>query len=1186
MTVQISDTQGPSRCSVFLVDAVAGGPLEGVLVYAHAILSVTSRSAVKLRAPGGTTQVPIKGPGGTQVPTNSPGDTQVPVDVPLGLLASDHDGYLSWDLNPLRREAVRLAEGLNNTVNLDDVSTATLSNLWIHPYGPLESAIDVLATADTRPDSLVLRLALDPDSLFLDTGNGVPAMQSPSLADWYLSPGSFAHVPAELVGQDGCESLLPSNVATQRFQLEQLVMIPNVIALITPPPTPLLAGWSGISEPIATVAWAITYDVSWIPVGHGLGQIAYSLPLAPGEQVNIAVVDWARQSTDSRNENTSLSDQLNHDLVRDRSVDEVVNAAIHEWQRGGSILGGVAGSISGGSSGGSAALGGGYATTSGDRNVTAQSTQNLLDSIHQQSTALRDLRSTVIIQSQQAEQASAQTRTIRNHNHAHAMTLLYYEVLRHYRVVVERGKVQPVVLIPSKMNAFDESAVFAYRRFLQPNLLVAALDGGFDACEKYFAWTKLNASLPPPPDPGDVSFVLFNFNLHVAGAANSDGGWYAVNAGLSPPNQTLLKLLRNDGSTSDRLGSGLNSANTTDSFPAAPPAGTVIHWRDLRYLDVEITSNDNGNVGGHPQMSFDHGNVVAIDTKGKTYTLYDQPVGIYETTNHTFTQSWTMPVVAAPAAPTLPTPEQRLTDDENLLRLRLLNHLNGNLAYYYRLIWMGEDPNARVLRFGSVNLGIGPKALPLLQAIENRALEVLGNATAFPLDPSLLAAAGQIQSVVEPARTEDIISLPTRGIFAEAKLSHCNAAEVIDNTRFWDWQKSPDPDQAPQISPISTGTRDVTVSTTPTTLPASILSIVNPPAAPDPVAMAGALALLGKSGIFNDMSMQTEVAALLQTLSNNATSAIGKAKTGDGGTPSGGTPTSGGSTSGGGAGTPSGGSTSGGGGGAPSGGGVTPSGSGGGGTPSDGGGTPGGGGNTPSGVGVTPGGGGQGSQQPPTPTPTPQPIPSPKPAPQPPRPITPATRTFWFNFDTVKDPDGTSHFEDGIFDIQIAQGGPPVVSNGGNEQPLRKGITLKTNNLDSTKPVVITISGNDSHQIWAFDPLNRLYIPVLGSVMKTQFTGTMPPLTLDPAQSFISFQVSRDVGSQQVTVQQSDVQSKGVVDAVSGGLTAGVTIDKVFSIGGSLNLSQTQSSSSGSTTGTTVQGTVQFYIGTLTIKRA
>ena len=68
-----------------------------------------------------------------------------------------------------------------------------------------------------------------------------------------------------------------------------------------------------------------------------------------------------------------------------------------------------------------------------------------------------------------------QTRTVRNHNHSHALTLLYYEVLRHYRVVTELISVGPALLwteTPSKfadvadVSNVDVSPIFRYRRFL------------------------------------------------------------------------------------------------------------------------------------------------------------------------------------------------------------------------------------------------------------------------------------------------------------------------------------------------------------------------------------------------------------------------------------------------------------------------------------------------------------------------------------------------------------------------------------------------------------------------------------------------------------------------------------------------------------------------------------------------
>jgi protein involved in polysaccharide export with SLBB domain len=121
------------------------------------------------------------------------------------------------------------------------------------------------------------------------------------------------------------------------------------------------------------------------------------------------------------------------------------------------------------------------------------------------------------------------------------------------------------------------------------------------------------------------------------------------------------------------------------------------------------------------------------------------------------------------------------------------------------------------------------------------------------------------------AKSERLITLPTRGVFAEGKLGHCNISEEIDNTRFWDWQSSPIPIQAPNIGTIQpvTPTPQQQPGTTPTTFPSSLVNIVNPTAAPDPVGLAAALTLLGTPDIFRDMSGRQEVADLLKKLSDN-----------------------------------------------------------------------------------------------------------------------------------------------------------------------------------------------------------------------------------------------------------------------------------------------------------------------------
>src|SRR5262249_18439732 len=152
-------------------------------------------------------------------------------------------------------------------------------------------------------------------------------------------------------------------------------------------------------------------------------------------------------------------------------------------------------------------------------------TQTLTDQFHQASAAIRDLRSTVVVQSTQQVSQNLQTRTIRNHNHSHALTLLYYEVLRHYRVVVELSDVGPALLVSQDMPSFDETAIFPYRRFLEASLLIEELRPGFDAIEKLFAlsspdWEPPPPPLPPSPDPRKFQFVLFDFQFHVSGNSN------------------------------------------------------------------------------------------------------------------------------------------------------------------------------------------------------------------------------------------------------------------------------------------------------------------------------------------------------------------------------------------------------------------------------------------------------------------------------------------------------------------------------------------------------------------------------------------------------------------------------------------------------------------------------------------
>lgn len=129
-------------------------------------------------------------------------------------------------------------------------------------------------------------------------------------------------------------------------------------------------------------------------------------------------------------------------------------------------------------------MGAGTSHSWGNRDLTGESTQALADSVVQASEAIRSLRSTVIIQSRQAERDSIETRTVTNYNQSKAMTVQYYEVLRHFEVETLFSESQPVVFIPYIPIRFDRETAKRFRHILIRHLLDPRANEWFNALER------------------------------------------------------------------------------------------------------------------------------------------------------------------------------------------------------------------------------------------------------------------------------------------------------------------------------------------------------------------------------------------------------------------------------------------------------------------------------------------------------------------------------------------------------------------------------------------------------------------------------------------------------------------------------------------------------------------------------
>src|SRR5205807_2246653 len=83
-----------------------------------------------------------------------------------------------------------------------------------------------------------------------------------------------------------------------------------------------------------------------------------------------------------------------------------------------------------------------------------------------------------------SESVSVTAEVVANHNHGHAMTVEYFEVLKHYRVDLELASVQECLFIPFQMTRFDEMKAIRWRDALEVRLTDRSITVAFDAVER------------------------------------------------------------------------------------------------------------------------------------------------------------------------------------------------------------------------------------------------------------------------------------------------------------------------------------------------------------------------------------------------------------------------------------------------------------------------------------------------------------------------------------------------------------------------------------------------------------------------------------------------------------------------------------------------------------------------------
>lgn len=704
----------------------------------------------------------------------------------------------------------------------------------------------------------------------------------------------------------------------------------------------------------------------WYADGYSLGDLLYSLPLAPGQKKLVSILDWERREQTGRDEATFATENLVASLSRDRDLSEVVTGALSESARGGSSsttwgLGGGGGAAANGTYEGinfGALLGvsGGYGEADSQawqdsaRNLSADSLQRLRDVTLQSASAVRGLRSTVVHTTNQGEAVRATTEVVANNNHCHALTIQYFEVLRHLKVTHELAGVQECLFVPFPMSWFDRDKALRWRQSLQLYIQRRDLRPAFDSVRRVETnWNevsfpkrryadelvsaiigelRLTVIIPLPPFPerpvprpedtladtaaamaeavmpttgaiGAILAVATGGLTLVAGAATDAAirATQAANQGAralaeslwaEPSNEERYRRFQRDvvpGAVAGFVNtlelfavvnanevklSGVDFTLVSEYEPGIPLLVTV-----RGTMSVPVTRSDIGQLiiksaQGLPDgcRAIINSATIRYQTNTFEHRLIDDerinddidPPRIVVTFAQDKTPIYTKTTSGTGAALYSPLDawEQRNPRVEDIrLAAELLEHLNDNLEYYHHAIWWSMDPNRRFMLLDGI-LAPGSDSRSVASVVENRPIGIVGNSMVLPvasgnrLDPRFRTPSlDQPSNLIDHYRpTVGIaaarISLPTRGVFAEAILGSCNACEKIDDSRYWRWEESPI-QEPPAIEPLSTATRrTVPDSAQPTAFPTPLVAIQNAPPLSEPAGVRAPLETLGR----------------------------------------------------------------------------------------------------------------------------------------------------------------------------------------------------------------------------------------------------------------------------------------------------------------------------------------------------
>ncbi len=497
-----------------------------------------------------------------------------------------------------------------------------------------------------------------------------------------------------------------------------------------------------------------------------------------------------------------------------------------------------------------------------------------------------------------------------------AMTIEYFEVLRHLKVNQRLADVQECLFVPLMMSVFDHKKILRWREFLAPYIFDRKLKKGFEAIERIENDYE-GSDLPEGKFADDnieylEGYVYLKFQLARPKDNDEDEfeesfwGWAAKLLPYISPSAFHKKFIKEqeekDANFQKELAPKIAEAfvqhlrvnaitddGTEQSIEIPMDATLVSAYKNNRSLYVslrvegelplikrsavkyiELCGDEYDGEGNYIPLSELLPADSRVVVKSGSMNYRTKHISTYLFRNSRIQNDLTGMDKVRIYTP-LNRQELRNPRNEDLeLANTLQDHLNDNMEFFHKAIWMNMSAERRfmfldgiqVKDYSEVETYPDGVLRSVASVVENRVIGVAGNSLVMPvapgfrLDPNVRGKEIDFLSLYQPLTPIEpmSISIPTKGVFAEAVMGKCNSCEIKEENRFWRWSEEPIPDSPTSILPVSTDSRRTDPGNlTPSELPNPVVNIQNAPNLPNPNGFDVAGNLLGTSS-FNDIT--------------------------------------------------------------------------------------------------------------------------------------------------------------------------------------------------------------------------------------------------------------------------------------------------------------------------------------------